>query len=81
MVRSQVVAGINAIGRGRLPIIGTVYYYDCTDHGSEAIMQYIQPNEYIRRLAAAGGIDVLNLVKTQQQLDQEKQQLGTTRTT
>ena len=75
MVRSQVVAGINAIGRGQdfqslVQFITTI----AQTMGPEAIMQYIQPNEYIMRLAAAGGIDVLNLVKTQQQLQQEKQQ-------
>lgn len=75
MVRSQVVAGINAIGRGQdfqslVQFITTI----AQTMGPEAIMQYIQPNEYIMRLAAAGGIDVLNLVKTQQQLEQEKQQ-------
>ena len=43
--------------------------------GPEAIQQYVNGNEYIMRLAAAQGIDVLNLIKTtQQQLDQEKQQ-------
>ena len=34
-------------------------------------MKYINPNEAIKRLAAAQGIDVLNLVKTDEQLQQE----------
>ena len=38
-------------------------------------MQYINPQEAIKRLAAAQGIDVLNLVKTDQQLQQEEQML------
>ena len=37
-------------------------------------MQYINPTEVIKRLAAAQGIDVLNLVKTQEELNQEMQQ-------
>ena len=37
-------------------------------------MQYINPSEVIKRLAAAQGIDVLNLIKTEDQLAQEKQQ-------
>jgi DNA-directed RNA polymerase sigma subunit (sigma70/sigma32) len=41
--------------------------------GPEAIQKYIAGDEYIRRLAAAQGIDVLNLIKTQQQLQQEMQ--------
>ena len=37
-------------------------------------MKYIDPSEAIKRLAAAQGIDVLNLVRTAEQLDQLKQQ-------
>ena len=37
-------------------------------------MQFINPSEAIKRLAAAQGIDILNLVKTEQQLQQEMQQ-------
>ena len=43
--------------------------------GPEAIAKYINPEEVVKRLAAAQGIDVLNLVKTQQQLQQEQQAL------
>ena len=42
--------------------------------GPEAIAQYINPDELIKRLAAAQGIDVLNLVKSMQELQQEQQQ-------
>ena len=42
--------------------------------GPEAIQKYVDGSEYIRRLAAAQGIDVLNLIKTQQQLQAENQQ-------
>ena len=42
--------------------------------GPQAIMQYIDPSEYIKRLAAAQGIDTLNLIKSQEQLQAEAQQ-------
>jgi hypothetical protein len=42
--------------------------------GPEATQKYIDPSEYIKRLAAAQGIDVLNLVKTEQKLQEEQQQ-------
>ena len=42
--------------------------------GPEAIPRYIDASEAIKRLAASQGIDVLNLVKTQQQLQQDMQQ-------
>ena len=34
-------------------------------------MRYINPSEAIKRLAAAQGIDVLNLIKTPEQLQEE----------
>ena len=37
-------------------------------------MRFIDPSEAIKRLAAAQGIDVLNLVKTAEQMQQEMQQ-------
>jgi hypothetical protein len=42
--------------------------------GPEAMMKYINPDEAIKRLAAAQGIDVLNLVKSVDQQQQEMQQ-------
>ena len=37
-------------------------------------MQYINADEAIKRLAAAQGIDVLNLVKSMEQIEQERMQ-------
>ena len=75
LVRPQIVAGVNALGRGQdreslTQFIGTI----AQTLGPEALMQYINPSEAIKRLAAAQGIDVLNLVKTEMQLQQEQQQ-------
>ena len=39
------------------------------------MLKYVEPSEAIKRLAAAQGIDVLNLIKTNEQLLQDKQQL------
>ena len=41
--------------------------------GPEAMMKFINPTEAVSRLAAAQGIDVLNLIKTPEQMQQEKQ--------
>ena len=35
-------------------------------------MKFVNPSEAIRRLAAAQGIDVLNLVKSPEQLEEQK---------
>ena len=75
LVRPQIVAGVNALGRGQdresLPAFITTIAQTL---GPEALIKYIEPSEAIKRLAAAQGIDVLNLVKTQQQIDQDLQQ-------
>jgi hypothetical protein len=42
--------------------------------GPEAILRHINPEEVIKRLAASQGIDVLNLVRTMQEIEQERQQ-------
>ena len=39
------------------------------------MLNFINPTEAVARLAAAQGIDVLNLVKTPAQMEQEKQRL------
>ena len=42
--------------------------------GPEAVQKYINPEEVIKRLAAASGIDVLNLVRSMQEIQAEQQQ-------
>ncbi len=75
LVKPTIVAGINALGRGQdreslTAFIGTI----AQTMGPEAMMKYINPEEAIKRLAAAQGIDVLNLVKSADQLQQEMEQ-------
>ena len=75
LARPSIVAGVNALGRGQdrealTTFIGTI----AQTMGPEALARYIDPGEAIKRLAAAQGIDVLNLVKTKEQLAQEMQQ-------
>ena len=75
MARVSIVAGINALGRGQDRESLTAFITTIAQTmGPEAMMQYINPDEAIKRLAAAQGIDVLNLVKSQQQILQEHQQ-------
>ena len=75
LVRPQIVAGVNALGRGQDRESLTAFVTTIAQTlGPEALMQFINPSEAIKRLAAAQGIDVLNLVKTEQQIQQEQQQ-------
>ena len=75
LVRPQIVAGVNALGRGQDRESLTAFITTIAQTlGPEALMQFINPSEAIKRLAAAQGIDVLNLVKSEQQMQQELQQ-------
>ena len=74
VVRPKIVAGINSLGRGQdnealTRFIATV----AQTLGAEALVKFIDPSEAIKRLAAAQGIDVLNLIRTPEQLEQMKQ--------
>ena len=42
--------------------------------GPDALMQYMNADEAIKRLAAAQGIDYLNLIKSVEDRDQEQEQ-------
>ena len=42
--------------------------------GPEIMAKFLGPGEYVKRLAAAQGIDVLNLVKTPETMANEAQQ-------
>ena len=75
LVKPTIVAGINSLGRGQdVQALGQFLTTIAQTMGPEAIQQYINPEELIKRLAAAQGIDVLNLVKSVQELQQEQQQ-------
>jgi len=76
MVKPIIVAGINALGRGQdVQALGQFLQTIAGTMGPEAIQQFINPDELIKRLAAAQGIDVLNLVKSMQEIQQKEQMM------
>ncbi len=72
LVNPKPVTGLEAIGRGddRNKLIEFITAAQTT-LGPEVMMQYINVDEALRRLAASGSIDTTNLVKTKEQLQQE----------
>ena len=75
LVKPTIVAGINALGRGQDRESLTSFIMTIAQTlGPEALMKYLNPDEAIKRLAAAQGIDVLNLVKSMEEQQQEMQQ-------
>ena len=76
IIRPAIVAGVNALGRGQDREALTMFVQTIAQTlGPESLMRFINPLEAIKRLAAAQGIDVLNLVKTETQLADEKQMM------
>ena len=76
VIRPSIVAGVNALGRGQDREALTMFVQTIAQTlGPESLMRFINPLEAIKRLAAAQGIDVLNLVKTQEQLGEEKEEM------
>ena len=75
IVRPAIVAGVNALGRGQDRESLTAFIQTIAQTlGPESLMKFIDPSEAIKRLAAAQGIDVLHLVKTEQELQEAQQQ-------
>jgi hypothetical protein len=73
IVKPTIVAGINALGRGQdRESLGQFLSTLAQTLGPEAISQFINTDEVIKRLAASQGIDVLNLVRSMQEVQQEQ---------
>jgi hypothetical protein len=73
LVKPAIVAGVNAIGRGQDRDALTMFLTTIAQTvGPEQMMTYINPDEVIKRLAASQGIDVLGLVKSKEELQQEQ---------
>ena len=75
LVKPTIVAGINALGRGQdreslIQFITTI----AQTMGPQALQQFVNADEAIKRLAAAQGIDILNLVKSMDERNAEQQQ-------
>ena len=75
VVRPQIVAGVNALGRGQDQQSLVQFAQTLAQTmGPEIMAKFLDPGEYVKRLAAAQGIDVLNLVKTPETMAKESEQ-------
>ena len=74
LVKPTIVAGVNALGRGQDREALVMFMTTIAQTmGPEAIQQHVNQEEYIKRLAASLGVDVLNLTVSMQE-QQAKQQ-------
>ena len=75
LVKPVMTVGLAAVGRGN--DLEQLVRFTTTlgqTMGPESLSTYIKPNELIKRLAYSMGIDVLGLVKTEEELAAEAQQ-------
>jgi hypothetical protein len=75
LVKPVVSVGLAAVGRGN-DLEKTARFMTILQQslGPEGIATYVMPSELIRRLASAMGMDIIGLVKTEEQLAAEQQQ-------
>ena len=75
LVKPVVSVGLAAVGRGN-DLEKTARFMTILQQslGPEGIATYVMPAELIRRLAGAMGMDIIGLVKTDEQLAAEQQQ-------
>lgn len=75
LVRPVVSVGLAAVGRGQ-DLEKTARFMQILQQtlGPEGITTYVQPSELIRRLASSMGMDLVGLIKSEEQLQQEQQQ-------
>jgi vacuolar-type H+-ATPase subunit E/Vma4 len=76
LIMPTVVAGLYGVGRGQdrqalIEFVQTI----AQGMGPEAMAQHLNAGEFIKRLATASGIDALGLVKGQEQMKQEGDQM------
>ena len=76
IVKPKIVTGIQGLGRGNdrnklIEFIGTV----AQALGPDVMRQYVNVDEAVKRLATSIGIDTNNLVKSQEQIAAEMQQM------
>ena len=76
VVFPTVIAGIEGIGRGQDRESLMMFLQTISQSlGPDSMMKFINPEEAIKRLAAAQGIDPLQLIKTAEDRQQEEQQM------
>ena len=75
VVFPTVIAGIEGVGRGQDRESLMMFLQTVSQAlGPESMMKFVDPEEAIKRLAAAQGIDTVKLVKTAEQRQQEDMQ-------
>lgn len=74
VVKPAIVTGLEALGRGHDLNKYLAMVQALQPLGPELLMQYMNPGDYISRIATSLGIDPGGLVKSQEEIQQQQQQ-------
>lgn len=75
VLKADIITGSAALGRGsEFQSINTLLTTLQQQLGPENYMMYVKPREIVSRLAYSLGVDVNDLIKTQEELEMEQQQ-------
>lgn len=74
VVTPAIVTGVEALGRGHDLNKFNALMQALAPLGPQVIAQYMNPGDYINRVGTSLGIDMMGLVKSQEQIAQEQQQ-------
>ena len=74
-VEPVIITGFEALGRGNdANKLATMTQTLAGTIGPEALIQYLNVSDYIKRIGTGFGIDMKGLIKTEEQVQQEQQQ-------
>ena len=74
-VNTEIITGLEALGRGHEHQRLRAFVQDAANVvGPEALQEYMNVSEYMKRAAAALNIDTAELVREQEEVDQRRQQ-------
>jgi hypothetical protein len=73
-VKPSIVTGMEALGRSQELDNLRLFVQDIVPLGADVLKQYLSVSEFIKRVGANRGIDMLNLVRTEQEVQQIQQQ-------
>lgn len=74
ITKPAIITGLEALGRGHERSRLVMYVQTLKETYGEQILGILNPNEYARRLAAADGVDVEGLLKTEEEQQEEQEQ-------
>lgn len=74
LVKPQVTTGMEALGRGQDLNKLNMFFQNLAPLGPDVLKQYMNIDDYIKRVGTSLGIDTAGLIKTKEEIQQQQQQ-------